>query len=380
MKMKSHEQRAYIFLLILTIFSTVAFQLWRTLFNNFSVETIGLNSADVGLIQAVREIPGFMAFFVVFIILLVKEKWLAAISVMVMSVGVAVTGYFPTKWGLVSTTLLMSIGFHYFETINQSLSMQYFSKENFTAASANLRKYAALAAIIAGIFITVLTKLVSYENLYLVFGCLGGLGAFLALKYLPDERTVPVQKKGLVLKREYWLFYALTFLNGARRQIFTVFALFLLVDRHGMTATTIAMLFVVNNIVNFFIYPFIAKLINNWGEKLVLRIEYISLITVFLMYALVDYTWVALGLYILDNLCYAFSLATKSYFQKIAKSEDLAPTAGVSFTINHIAAVVIPFIGGLLWLIDWRIPFVMGAAIAFISLLLTQFIDLAEPV
>lgn len=376
MTMKLHEKRTYIFLLILTVVSTIAFQLWRTLFNNFSVEVIGIDSASVGLVQAVREIPGFLAFFAVYITLIIKEKWLAFLSVLIMSIGVGATGYFPTEWGLIWTTLFMSIGFHYFETINQSLSMQYFSNANFTLATANLRRYGALAAIFSGVVITALTKVLNYQELYLVFGMVGLIGAFAALKFLPEEDKVAKQQKGLVLKKKYWVFYALTFLNGARRQIFTVFALFLLVERHGVSAATVSTLFILNNVVNFFIYPYIAKSINRWGEQSILRVEYISLITVFLLYAAIDYLWMALALYILDNLCYAFSMATKSYFQKIAETEDLAPTAGVSFTINHIAAVIVPFVGGLLWLIDWRIPFVMGACIAFFSLLLTRFVKL----
>ncbi|MBT3586757.1 MAG: MFS transporter [Halobacteriovoraceae bacterium] len=378
MEMKVHEKRTYGFLLILTIFSTIVFQLWRTLFNNFGVDTIGLQSDSIGLVQAFREVPGFLALTAVYITLIIKEKWFGFFSAILLSIGVALTGYFPTKWGLVATTVLMSTGFHFYETVNQSLSMQYFSKLNFPSATANLRRYGALAAILTGIAITPLTKLLDFKTLYLIFGILGVLGTLFALKFLPDESKVPVQKKGLVFKKEYKIYYALTFLNGARRQIFTVFALFLLVQRHGMSATTISILFVLNNAINFFIYPQIAKIINRWGEKFTLKLEYLSLIIIFLMYALVDHPWAALALYILDNLSFGFSMATKSYFQKIADSADLAPTAGVSFTINHIAAVIIPYIGGILWLVDWRIPFYMAAFLSLLSLFLTRYIAIKE--
>lgn len=372
--MESHERRTYLFLLVLTVFSTIVFQLWRTLFNNFGVETIGLNSDAIGLVQSIREIPGFMAFAVIYIILIIKEKWVAFLSAILLSIGVGITGYFPSKWGLVGTTLLMSIGFHFYETINQSLSMQYFSKRNFTIATADLRKYGALAAIVSGILITPLTKFLDYKTLYVIFGIVGLIGTLISLKFLPDETKAPVQNKGLILKKKYWVYYTLTFLNGARRQIFTVFALFLLVQRHHMSAATVSILFVLNNVVNFFIYPTIARFINKWGEKTTLRFEYVSLITIFLMYALIDHPYAALALYILDNFFYAFTMAAKSYFQKIADPEDLAPTAGVSFTINHIAAVIIPFVGGLLWLVDWRIPFLLGSFFAFTSLLITRYV------
>ena len=182
----------------------MVFQLWRTLFNNFAVEDIGLTSEAVGMIQAIREIPGFLALLVVYIILIIKEKWFGFIAAIFISIGVMTTGYFPSKWGLAATTLLMSTGFHFYETVNQSLSMQYFSKSNFPMAIANLRKYGALAAIFTGIAISFLTNLISYKDLYVGFGLMGILGTFTALKFLPDESKAPTQKKGLVFKKKYW--------------------------------------------------------------------------------------------------------------------------------------------------------------------------------
>ncbi len=44
----------------------------------------------------------------------------------------------------------------------------------------------------------------------------------------------------------------------------------------------------------------------------------------------------------------------------------------VGFTINHIAAVIIPVIGGLSWMIDYRITFVAGAIMSCISLIAVQ--------
>jgi hypothetical protein len=44
----------------------------------------------------------------------------------------------------------------------------------------------------------------------------------------------------------------------------------------------------------------------------------------------------------------------------------------MGFTINHIAAVVLPAVGGFLWMVDYRIPFVGGAVLALISLLAVQ--------
>ena len=80
-------------------------------------------------------------------------------------------------------------------------------------------------------------------------------------------------------------------------------------------------------------------------------------------------------LYILDHIFFNFAIAIRTYFQKVGDPRDIAPSMAVGFTINHIAAVFLPALGGFLWVLDYRIPFVGGAAMAFISLLAVQLID-----
>ena len=53
-------------------------------------------------------------------------------------------------------------------------------------------------------------------------------------------------------------------------------------------------------------------------------------------------------LFVLDHLFFGLRMALKTYFQKISAPEDIAPTAAVAFTINHIAAVFLPVLLGLL--------------------------------
>ena len=65
-------------------------------------------------------------------------------------------------------------------------------------------------------------------------------------------------------------------------------------------------------------------------------------------------------------------MAVSTFFQKMGDPRDIAPTMAVGFTINHIAAVFLPAIGGLLWMVDYRIPFFGGALLALVSLLAVQ--------
>ncbi|MEE4235398.1 MAG: MFS transporter, partial [Anderseniella sp.] len=118
----------------------------------------------------------------------------------------------------------------------------------------------------------------------------------------------------------------------------------------------------------------IGNLIIRIGERRVLILEYIGLIGVFMAYAFVNNPWIAAGLYLIDHAFFAMAIAMKTYFQKIADPADIAPTAGVAFTINHIAAVFIPVLFGLMWLKHPSWVFMAGAAMACVSLLLSLLI------
>ena len=192
-----------------------------------------------------------------------------------------------------------------------------------------------------------------------------------------DHDLVP-QKKEMVFRWKYRLFYFLTFMAGARRQIFIAFSVFLLVKVFHFSVKEVTVLFVVNNVVGYFTAPLVGKAIVRFGERRVLSVEYGGLVIVFLAYALTGSRWVAAGLYVLDNLLFNFSMAIRTYFQKVADREDIAPSMAVGFTINHIAAVVLPVIGGILWMVDYRIPFVLGAVLSGVSLLAVQGIKIGD--
>ncbi|MCK4890566.1 MAG: MFS transporter, partial [Candidatus Aminicenantes bacterium] len=319
-------------------------------------------------------VPGFLALLVIYLLLIFKEHNLSRISVVMLGIGVGLTGFFPTNIGLVFTTLLMSVGFHYFETTNQSLTLQHFNKKDSAIVMGRFKSISSLANIGIGLTIWILSQFIAMRELFLMIGVVVILLAFRTVFIDPSDNDLPPQKKKMVLKRKYWLFYVLNFLAGARRQIFVVFAVFLLVEHYKFSVQMITALFVINNFVNYLLAPLIARAINRFGERKVLSLEYGSLIFIFAAYAFVESPILAGGLYILDHIFFNFSIAIKTYFQKTGDTEDIAPSMAVSFTINHITAVFLPFVGGMLWMIDRRIPFVMGAVISIFSLIFVQFI------
>ncbi|MBN2705145.1 MAG: MFS transporter [Deltaproteobacteria bacterium] len=365
------------YLIVLTIGATLGLQAWRTLFNNFAVEVVHLNGAQIGVIQSIREIPGFLSLLAIYFILFIKEHHLSALSVLCLGLGVAATGLLPTYSGLILTTLIMSSGFHYFETTNQSLTLQYFDKLKSPLVFGAQRRAAAAANIAAGIFIYFTEPLTGYTQLYLMLGgLLIVMGAWGFLQK-PMDASLPPQHKKMILRKKYRLFYFLTFMAGARRQIFIAFAVFLMVQKFKFSVREVAILFLINNAINFYLSPMIGKAIVRFGERRVLSLEYSALILVFLGYTLAQNKMTVAVLYILDHIFFNFAIAIRTFFQKISDPRDVAPTMAVGFTINHIAAVVIPALGGLIWMIDYRLVFIAGAGMSLISLLASQLIKTA---
>jgi len=362
----------YRYLIVLTVSSTIGLQAWRTLFNNFAVEIAGLKGSHVGIIQSVREIPGFLTFLVVLVILSMREHRLSALSILVTGIGILATGLLPSFTGLMLTTLIFSFGFHYYETTNQSLTLQYFNQNTSPWVFGKQRSVAAASNIAVGLMVFGLANILNYTSIYLIIGSLiiaAGVWGFTQDPTRPD--VVPQHKK-MIFRKKYWLYYFLTFMAGARRQIFIAFSVFLMVEKFHYTVQEVSILFVINNFINYFLSPMIGRGIIRFGERRMLSLEYFSLIIIFMAYAMVQSKILVAILYVLDHIFFNFAIAIRTYFQKVGDPRDIAPSMAVGFTINHIAAIFLPAIGGILWVIDYRIPFVAGAAFSLISLAAVQ--------
>lgn len=370
----------YRYLVLLVIVTTAGHQAWRTLLNNFAVDQIGISGLQMGLIQSLREVPGFLTFLVVYVLLVFKEHRLSAYSVILFGMGLFMTGLFPSFQGLLFTTFIMSLGFHYFDTTRQSLILQYFNKQESPMVMAKWRSLSAVANIVIGALIWGVFRFsqLPVSAMYAALGVLVVAAGVYSLFRDPSDKHLPAQHKKIVLRKKYWLFYALSFLSGARRQIFVVFAVFMLVEKFHFAIWEISALFILNNVITWILSPYIGKAINRFGERKMLTLEYVFLIFVFLGYAVFEFKAIAALLYVLDHIFFNFTIGIHTFFQKTADPRDIAPSMAVSFSINHIAAVVIPALGGMLWMLNWRIPFVTGAILAGISLLLVQFIRLPD--
>ena len=358
----------------------IAFNTWSALLNNFVIEAADFDGSDIGWLHTVREIPGFFAIGVIALLMLFREQVLGLVALAMLGAATAVTAWFPSMGGILTITMLSSIGFHYFETVNQSLQLQWLEKARAPQLIGWLMAAGSAATFVVYglIVLTWETFGLTYNLVYLVSGglCLA-IAVFAMLAYPQFEAPNP-QLKQMVLRRRYWLYYALQFMSGARRQIFVVFAGFMMVEKFGFKVHEVTALYLINLVANVIFAPLMGRVVTLFGERRALVFEYSGLALVFLAYGGVYwFGWgvlIAASLYVIDHIFFALALALKTYFQKIADPGDIAPTAAVAFTINHIAAVFLPALLGYLWLASPSAVFLLAALMACVSLGLSLLI------
>ena len=373
-------RRPIFLLFVMALAMPIAFNTWSALLNNFVIEVAQFDGSDIGWLHTVREIPGFLAIGVIALIIFIREQVLGLVALIMLGVATALTAQFPSMGGILTLTMLSSIGFHYYETVNQSLQLQWIEKKKAPQTIGWLMAISSAVTFVAyGLIVLLWDRWeLSYNSVYMVSGGLTALIALFCLFAYPQFEAPNPQLKTFILRKRYWLYYALQFMAGARRQIFVVFAGFMMVERFGFDVHEITSLYLLTLMSNVFIAPVIGKVVGVFGERRALLFEYAGLVMVFLAYGgMYFFGWgvlIAAGLYVVDHIFFALALALKTYFQKIADPQDIAPTAAVAFKINHISAVFLPAGLGYLWLVSPAAVFIAAAAMASISFILAMLI------
>ena len=161
-----------IFLMVAQAAMQLSWAVWWTLLNNYAVDVVHTSGAEFGLQQSIREIPGLLAFSVVFWLLLMREQTLALAALALQGIGIALTGYFPILIGFYVTTIVMSFGFHYYEAMNQSLALQWFDKKDAAVWLGRVVAVGAAAQLVvyAAVFLGFRNLSVDYATAFAVAG------------------------------------------------------------------------------------------------------------------------------------------------------------------------------------------------------------------
>ena len=382
-------RRDWRFFTALTFFFMVGFAIYSGVFQNFLRDVLKADELQLGTLESLREIPGLLAALMAGIVVALAESRVAAIGLALGAIGIGLSGATSSFTTLVFITVFWSIGFHLYSTVAPAITLTLAKGREGGRHLGRMSSVSAIATIVglgvatlsAPILSDTLTPRVKY-NVY--FGAAGFIilaAAYCCLKL--SHHAAGGQRQRIIFRREYCLYYLLIFLEGCRRQIFSIFASFALILIYKVPLEHMLILQLINAILIAVTAPWMGKVIDRFGEKSPLTWYAVGLIVVFLGYAIIQNKWALYGLFLIDNILFTFGIGFNTYLHRIVRPGELTPCLAMGTTMNHIAAVTVPVGGAYLWHAtnNYQLPFWVGVVIAAVSLVATRWLpaDPAEP-
>ncbi|HSV73009.1 MAG TPA: MFS transporter [Chthonomonadales bacterium] len=364
---------------VLVFCFSFGFAVYNGIFHNFFREVMHGGPEQLGILESLRETPGLLTALLAGTLVALAEARLAGVALGLCAVGMAATGLAPSYWALVGLSVLWSTGFHLWSSVQAAITLSLARHQEGGRHLGRMAGVGALAVLTALLFTRAVKPFASYEALFALSGAMIMVASWLAFRL--SDRASGVERRPIVFRRRYGLYYGLTFLEGCRRQVFGTFASFVLIAVYGADVTTMLNLALLNAAVSAVCVPMIGRMVDRLGERRMLTVYYVAIVGVFWGYATTRDVSMLYALFALDNLLFGFGVAITTYLNRIADKAELTPSLAMGTTMNHVAAVLVPVTGGMLWSLtgDYRIPFAIGIGVALVSLAATQFIPRAAP-
>ena len=383
--------RGITILAVTTFAATIALNVAQAIGPNFMREELGMDGAQNGYLIAIRELPGFLLIFVAAALLRLGMSRATAVSLATMGIGYALYAASGSFQSLIIPTLIGSVGFHSWLQLQDALGLSLARPGEEGSVLGRFRGIGFAGTLVALIGVWLILFVVSrvsgdlaavqgpwLRGLYVASGLAAIVGAVAILRFPVSEaaRAAAQAAPAITWRREYGLYYWLTFLDGSRQQIYFAFAPFVLVEEFGIDAVRLTTLLIVSALINWRAGPLVGRCVDRFGEKRVLTAGYSMHLLVFLGFALSRNIWLLYVTYLGYNFLFLFSIGTTTYLRKICRREDLAPSLAMGVSLAHLTAVVVPVVGAALWeRLGYQFPFLFGTVFIFISLWLTQKID-----
>ena len=337
--------------------------------NNFQVETLGMTAADRGLMEGGRELPGLLLVVISALTVSLPVPRIAMLAVGTMAVQYFGFSFVADIWQLIGLVVFGSIGFHMWAPLSRELNLSLGDKSHSGRALGFMAGIGAAGGLVGMGTVFILAPALGYRTMFLFSAVALAIASVLLGRVTSPRAPEHEKRRRIVVRREYSFYYVLTFLEGSARQIWGSFAMFTLVATYKIDVQTVTAMLIANSLLTVYLNPRIGAWIDQWGERKALMVGYGGLIFVFLGFALTTEPWQAIAIYFTYSTMFAFNMATPSYLHKIARPGELSPSLAMGVTVEHLAGVAIPIVGGILWVTyGYMYAFLAGALVAVICL------------
>lgn len=373
-------KRDWKYFVALTFLFNFGFSVYGGVFQNFLRDMLHAGPQQLGTMESLREIPGLLAALMAGTLIALAESRIAALGLLVCALGIGLSGSMGAYWPLVAITVFWSVGFHLYSTVSPAITL---TLAKGLEGGRHLGRMNAVGSVatLGALGVTTIAAF-WFGKAYVAFFIAAGLviAASAVLCGALSHHASGVARARLVVRKEYGLYYLLMFLEGCRRQIFSIFATFALILIYRVPLQNMLLLQFVNAILITVTAPAMGKYIDKHGERRPLTFYSIGLIVVFFGYAMVHNVTALYALYLLDNILFSFGVGFTTYLHRIVRHGELTPCLAMGVTMNHVAAVTVPVTGAWLWqrFHNYQIPFWVGVGIAFVALFANQWLPRAS--
>jgi len=366
----------------------IANSIFDSTFNNFINESFSLSGFQRSFLELPRELPGFLVVFVSAALWFLSSRRLGGFALLLCVAGALLIGFLPTGYvGMTLCLFLYSMGSHLFIPVSASIGMELAHEGQTGRRLGQLNAIRNFAAILGSFLVFLGFRFLgfTFKHTFALTAIGLGIAAILMFSMKPDA----VKKPGIFLKlhKEYRLYYILSILTGARKQIFVTFGPWVIVSIFKQPTQTIATLLTIGGIIGILFQPFLGRAIDKFGEKVILRAEAVVLVVVCLGYGFskflfADHTAFLLVcvFYLLDQMLFSVNMARSMYLKKIALDEShVQPTLTAGLTIDHIFSIGVALLGGVIWnSFGFQYVFLLGVVIAVLSFIAAGMVSVQK--
>lgn len=338
---------------------------------NFYKEEIGVVGQQMGYLSSSREFVGFLIVIVAALTVRFPVSKVAAGALIILGIGTGLYSQVHSFPALLSVGLVASLGFHSWTQLYYVLALSIARPGHEGRMLGRLNAIGSAGTLVAMLISLASVAIVGYRGLYLVAAgssILAGLG----MMFVEPNQNM-VRQTGFVIRKRYWLYYLLNFLDGCRFETFSTFSIFALVDVYHIGVRTITTLLMIASVITWFSMPILGSWIDRWGERRVLSLAYSINLLVFLTFALSPNIWILMSMYLAYRVFAITQVGTSTYLKRIADPQDLSPSLAMGVTASHAPAMTIPIIGGFLWQsLGYQFSFLFGAFFVLLSIIAVQ--------
>jgi MFS family permease len=349
------------------------FAVYNGVFQNFLRDVLHAGPLQLGTLESLREIPGLLAALTAGTLVALAETRVGGLGLILTAVGIGATGLVPSYSKLILVPVFWSIGFHLWSSVSPAIIL---ALAKGLEGGRHLGRMASIGSAAGLCGLALSYGLAHFHPAYRTYffiaaGCIGMAG-ILCTRLSAHAAGAPRER--IILRREYGLYYLLSFLEGCRRQIFAIFATFALILVYRLPLHSMLGLQLANAILILITAPLVGRLIDRHGERSTLTFYSAALIAVFLGYATFHNALALCALYLIDNVLFSFGMGFTTYLNRIVRPGELTPCLAMGTTMNHVAAVIVPVGGAWLWHYsdNYQLPFWVGVGVAAVSLFATQ--------